>query len=74
MRNNNLREIKTTIIGLIVWIITGLYFAMPYFSDRELWQSEHYEVACGFIGGLLLLLAPDRFLKFLFGWLDKKIK
>lgn len=68
----NLKEIKTTIIGLIVWIITGFYFAMPYFSDRELWNPEHYEVVTGFIGGLLLLLAPDRFIDFLFGYLNKK--
>jgi hypothetical protein len=68
----NIKEIKTTIIGLLVWIITGLYFAMPYFSEKELWQPDHYEVVIGFVGGLLLLLAPDRFITFLFGWLNKK--
>ena len=68
---NNLKEIKTTVIGVLVWIITGAYFFTPYFSDRELWVPEHYEVTVGFIGGLLLLLAPDRFIEFLFGWLNK---
>ena len=71
---SNIKEIKTTITGLLVWIITGFYFLFPYFSDRELWQSEHWEVSCGFIGGLLLILAPDKFLKFLFGWLERKTK
>lgn len=68
----NFKEIKTTIIGLLVWIITGIYFLLPYFSDRKLWEVEHYEVGIGFIGGLLLMLAPDRFIDFVFGWLKKK--
>jgi hypothetical protein len=71
---NNIREIKTTITGIVVWIITGLYFAMPYFSDRDLWESEHWEVTAGFIIGLGLIIAPDRFLKWAFGWLAKKTK
>ena len=68
----NVKEIKTTIIGLLVWIISGLYFALPYFSDKDLWEVERYEVSIGFVGGLLLILAPDRLLDFLFGWLNKK--
>lgn len=68
----NLKEIKTTVIGLIIWIATGFYFAMPYFSERELWEVHHYEVVSGVIAGLLLLLAPDRFIDFLFGYLSKK--
>lgn len=71
---NNIKQIKTTVTGIAVWVITGLYFVLPYYSDRHLWQSEHWEVSAGFIGGLLLILAPDRFLRFLFGWLDKKTK
>lgn len=70
--SNNLKEIKTTVIGVLVWIITGVYFFLPYFSDRELWEPQHYEVTFGFLGGLLLLLAPDRFIDFLFAWLNKK--
>lgn len=69
---NNIKEIKTTIIGLIIWSVTGAYSVMPYFSDRELWEVDHYYAVSGFIGGLLLLLAPDRFVSFLFGWLNKK--
>ena len=68
----NIKEIKTTLIGIIVWIVTGLYFAMPYFSEKELWQPELYGVVIGIVSGLLLLLAPDRFITFLFGWLAKK--
>ena len=72
MRKNNLKEVKTTIIGLIIWVATGFYFVMPYFSEKELWEVSHYEVVSGFIAGLLLLLAPDRFVEFLFGWLNKR--
>jgi len=68
----NLREIKTTITGFIVWVITVFYFITPYFSDRELWESKHYELIGGFIIGLLLLLAPDRLINFMFGWLNKR--
>ena len=69
---NNFKEIKTTIIGLLLWIITGFYFFTPYFMDRATWETEHYEVGFGFISGLLLMLAPDRFIDFLFIWLNKK--
>ena len=70
--SNNFKEVKTTITGVCVWIVTGVYFFMPYFSDRELWEADHYEVVCGFIMGLLLILAPDRLIDFMFGWLNKK--
>jgi len=69
---HNFKEVKTTIIGSLLWVITGIYFFLPYFSDRELWIAEHYEVMSGFIGGLLLMLAPDRFVDFLFTWLNRK--
>ncbi len=70
----NFKEIKTTIIGLIIWVITGFYFAQPYISEKDLWEVSNAWVTAGFVTGLLLMLAPDRFLTFLFGWLDKKTK
>lgn len=68
----NLKELKTTIIGLIIWVATGLYFVTPYFSDKELWEIDNIYVISGVVAGLLLLLAPDKFVTFLFGWLSKK--
>ena len=68
----NVKELKTTIIGLIIWVATGLYFVTPYFSERELWEIDNIYVISGVIAGLLLLLAPDKFVTFLFGWLSKK--
>jgi len=70
--SNNLKEVKTTVSGVLIWVVTGVYFFMPYFSDRELWETEHYEVTSGFMVGLLLILAPDRLIDFLFVWLNKK--
>ena len=67
----NFKEIKTTVIGLIIWIVTGFYFAMPYFSEAELWKPDMYGVVVGIVGGMLMLLAPDRLITFLFGWLNK---
>jgi len=69
---NNVKEIKTTIIGIVIWIVTGFYFVTPYFSELELWKPDLYGVVIGIVGGLLLLLAPDRFITFLFGWLNKR--
>lgn len=66
--SRNLKEWKTTAIGLALWIMTGFYFFMPYFSDRQLWEPEHYEVGFGVISGLILLIAPDRLIDFLFTW------
>jgi hypothetical protein len=68
----NVKELKTTIIGLIIWVATGLYFVTPYFSERELWEIDNIYVISGVVAGLLLLLAPDKFVTFLFGWLSKK--
>jgi len=68
----NIKEIKTTIIGLVLWALTIAYFVLPFFHEKELWQPELYAIAIGFTGGLLLLLAPDRFVDFLFGYLNKK--
>lgn len=71
---NNLKEIKTTVTGLIIWIATGIYFVAPYIAEKELWETTHWEVSAGFISGLLLILAPDKFLSFVFGWLERKTK
>ena len=70
----NFKEIKTTLIGLILWVVDGFYFAMPYFNDNDLWESNGYWVVGLFVGGLLFMAAPDRFINFLFGWLNKKTK
>ncbi len=72
LKGKNFKELKTTILGFSVWVITGVYFFMPYFSEQATWEPVHYEVTFGFIGGLLLMLAPDRFIDFLFGWLNRK--
>lgn len=68
----NFKEIKTTIIGFILWVIAGLYFALPYFSEKDLWETNPIWVASLFVAGLLFMAAPDRFISFLFGWLNKK--
>jgi len=65
------KEIKLTIIGLLVWSSTAVYFFMPYFSDRELWDVRHIEVIAGVVTGLGLLIAPDRFISIFFDGLSK---
>lgn len=72
MMKKKLKELKYTILGLSVWVITGVYFFLPYFLEQATWIPLHYEVTGGFIGGLLLMLAPDRFIDFLFNWMNRK--
>ena len=72
MTTKNIKELKTTLVGVFVWILTGVYFFTPYFSDRKLWEVAHYEVTIGFLLGIGLILAPDRAIDFAFGWLNKK--
>lgn len=68
----NFKEIKTTILGLLLWVVDAFYFGLPYFSDKDLWEANTvYEVAL-FVSGLGLLLAPDNFIQLFFGWLKKK--
>ena len=69
---NNLKEYKTTAVGLIVWLATGAYFTLPYYHTSPLWEVNQIYVGCGVIAGAMLLLAPDRFVNFVFGWLKKK--
>jgi len=69
---NNLKELKTTITGSILIVLDLLYFALPYFSEKELWEINNMYVVVGLGVGLGLLLAPDRLINFIFGWLKKK--
>lgn len=68
----NFKEIKTTIIGFLLWVIAGVYLAMPYFSEKELWEVSNVYTVGLFVSGLALMLAPDRFLEILFGWMKKR--
>ena len=69
----NFKEIKTTIVGLLLLVGDAVYFGMPYFSDKELWEPNTlYEVGM-FASGLMLLLAPDNFIQLFTGWLKKKM-
>jgi len=72
MDTKNFKELKTTLAGFAVWIMDGFYFMAPYFSDKHLWHVNEYAVGIGVVAGLLLILAPDRFVDFLFKWMDKK--
>lgn len=71
---NNLRQIKTTIIGGVLFLIGLTIFLVEYFTLKEM-AINHYYIPIGFtLGGILFLLAPDRLLDFLFGWLKSKSK
>jgi hypothetical protein len=69
---NNLKEIKTTILGTIIFLIGVLYFALPYFHVHELWEPSALHAGMIAGAGVLLLLAPDSILDFAKKKLDKK--
>jgi len=70
---SNFQHIKTTVIGFLLWILGGVYFALPYFNtDHDLWEVNNAWVIALFVGGFLFMAAPDRMLDLLFGWLKKK--
>jgi len=69
---NPIKEIKTTIIGGALFLISIAWFAVNFKSLNEFQLGDIY-VPSGIGGlGILFLLAPDRFLDFAFGWAKKK--
>jgi hypothetical protein len=72
MSINNIKEKKTTGIGIMLWVMALLYWVLPYFIERELWEVNQIYTATMIGLGIGFLVAPDRLLDFLFGWLKKK--
>lgn len=71
--NNNLKEIKTTIIGSILFLIGIGVFLYEYFSLNIL-EWNHYAVPAAFIvGGIGFLLAPDKILNLMLRKASKKL-
>jgi hypothetical protein len=69
---SHIKELKTTITGVILFVFGVVYFAFTYFSDRELWEVNNLYLAAMIGGGVLLILAPDRMIDFVFGWMSSK--
>lgn len=71
---NNLKEIKTTIMGILMFVLGLAYFGMPYFSEKELWEVNTMYLAFLIVGGILLLLAPDDIISIVLGKLRRKAR
>lgn len=71
---NNLKEIKTTIMGILMFVVGLAYFGMPYFSEKDLWEVNNLYLGFLVVGGILLLLAPDDIIRILLGWIRKRSK
>lgn len=69
---NNIKEIKTTVLGLILIVLGVAYFYMPHFSNKELWEVQTGYLLTLFVGGILLVLAPDRIIDVALNFLKKK--
>ena len=69
---SNLKEIKTTIIGFVLFLI-GVGITVYEYFQVEVIEWQHYFMPLGFtVAGIGFLAAPDRLLDFLFGWAKKK--
>jgi len=68
----NLKEIKTTIIGSILFLVGIVITLIEYFTIETV-ELKHYLFPSLFtIIGLGFVLAPDRLLDFLFSWAKNK--
>lgn len=74
MKLSNLNEIKSTIIGLVLFIISAAFFAVNFKSLNTFQISDLYVPGTIGLVGMLLVLAPERLIDFLFGWMRKKTK
>ena len=69
----NLREIKTTIIGAVLFLVGIAWFVVNFKTLNTFDYSQLY-VPGGFLGlGISFLLAPDSILGIMFGWISKFI-
>lgn len=68
----HIKELKTTITGIVVAIAGSMYFALPYFSSKQLWEPNMWIFGGSIVAGIGLILAPDRLINFLFAWAKKK--
>ena len=69
----NLKEIKTTIMGSILFLLGIVIFTVEYFTLGEM-AWNHYVVPAVLLSiGIGLSLAPDKLLDFLFKAGEKKL-
>jgi hypothetical protein len=70
--SNNLKEIKTTLVGALLFVIGVSITLFEYFTVQVV-EWMHYALPIGFLtGGIGFLFAPDRLIDFLFSWAKKK--
>lgn len=67
----NTSELKTTITGAVMSILALIYFGLPYFSEYELWEVNNWYLGVLGIGGIMLILAPDKLIGVAFGWIGR---
>lgn len=68
----NLNEIKTTIVGALLFVIGVSITLYEYFLVQDI-EWTHYAFPIGFLtAGVGFLFAPDRLIDFMFSWAKKK--
>jgi|DEB0MinimDraft_12_1074336.scaffolds.fasta_scaffold14802_3 hypothetical protein len=72
--NNNLKEIKTTIIGSILFLIGAGMATKGYFLDQVYAWGDYAVPAAVMVAGIGFLLAPDKVLNLILRKANKKIQ
>lgn len=70
---NNLKELKSTVVGIMLFLIGVVITLIEYFTVDTI-EWTHYILPIAFTAiGIGFMLSPDRLLDFFFGWAKKKI-
>lgn len=70
----NLKEIKTTVIGAILFAVGIAFFAVNFKTLDAVKVSDIYIPGGLAVAGILFLLAPDKVVENLFNWINKNPK
>ena len=62
---NNMFQIKSTIVGFVLFFLSGGYYLYPLFGEEITYTPNTYISLGGFVLGLIFLFAPDSLVKML---------
>jgi len=70
---NNLKEVKTTVIGGILFLVGLIVFLVEYFTVGNLDWTHYIVPAVFLVGGVGFLLAPDKILNLILRKVSKNV-
>lgn len=71
---NNLKEIKSTVVGIILFIVGLVLASKAYLADTTAVWNDYIMPSVLMAFGVGMLFAPDKVLTSMFRLLNKKVK